>query len=55
MSGLLPDDSLMFRGLWWASGKRVEGVVILGWREWSYRTKVVGYKDLRDLRNLIGE
>ena len=36
------------------SGERVEGVVILGWREWGDWPKVVGYKDLEDLEEFDG-
>ena len=34
------------------SGKWVEGIVILGWGEWSDWSEVVIYKDLKSLEEL---
>ena len=36
------------------SGERVEGVVILGWREWGDWLKVIGYKGLEGFEELDG-
>ena len=36
------------------SRKGVEGIMILGWREWGDWMKVVGYKDLEGLEEFDG-